>query len=302
MRKLVYMSEALNETKYLFKKYKVKANKNLGQNFLIDDDALQDIVNGANINSNDLVIEIGPGLGSLTKLLLKKAKKVVCIELDKKMVKILKDRFILDKNLEIINNDVLKLDINAIIKEQKKQNLDIENVKIVANLPYYIATPIIMHLIENNLDIESITVMIQKEVAERLITIPGTKDTGAITYTIYYYCEGTKIREVDNTCFMPEPEVTSEVINLQMRKTPPVKVEDKKVFFNIIKSAYMQRRKTLINSLSNVGVFQNKEQGEKILKSIGLRVDIRPDKMRIEDFARLTEIFLKNIKNDNSQK
>lgn len=296
------MNEALNETKYLLKKYRIKANKSLGQNFLIDDDALQDIVNGANISDNDLVIEIGPGLGTLTKLLLKKAKKVVCIELDKKMVKILKERFILDKNLEIINSDILKLNIDALIKKEKEQNPDIKNVKIVANLPYYITTPIIMYLIENNLDIESITIMIQKEVAERLITIPGTNDTGAITYTIYYYCEGQKIREVENTCFIPEPEVTSEVINLQMRKVPPVKVKDKKVFFNIIKSAYMQRRKTLLNSLSNVGVFQNKEQGEKILKSIGLRTDIRPENMSIEDFARLTEKFLQNIKNNNSQK
>ena len=296
------MNETLNETKYLLKKYRIKANKSLGQNFLIDDDALQDIVNGANISDNDLVIEIGPGLGTLTKLLLKKAKKVVCIELDKKMVKILKERFILDKNLEIINSDILKLNIDALIKKEKEQNPDIKNVKIVANLPYYITTPIIMYLIENNLDIESITIMIQKEVAERLITIPGTNDTGAITYTIYYYCEGQKIREVENTCFIPEPEVTSEVINLQMRKVPPVKVKDKKVFFNIIKSAYMQRRKTLLNSLSNVGVFQNKEQGEKILKSIGLRTDIRPENMSIEDFARLTEKFLQNIKNNNSQK
>ena len=181
------MNEALNETKYLLKKYRIKANKSLGQNFLIDDDALQDIVNGANISDNDLVIEIGPGLGTLTKLLLKKAKKVVCIELDKKMVKILKERFILDKNLEIINSDILKLNIDALIKKEKEQNPDIKNVKIVANLPYYITTPIIMYLIENNLDIESITIMIQKEVAERLITIPGTNDTGAITYTIYYY-------------------------------------------------------------------------------------------------------------------
>ena len=296
------MNETLNETKYLLKKYKIKANKNLGQNFLIDDDVLQDIVNGANISEDDLVIEIGPGLGSLTKLLLKKAKKVVCIELDKKMVKILKERFILDKNLEIINSDILKLNIDELIKKEIEQNPDIKNVKIVANLPYYITTPIVMYLIENNLNIESITIMIQKEVAERLITIPGTNDTGAITYTIYYYCEGQKIREVENTCFIPEPEVTSEVINLQMRKVPPVKVKDKKVFFNIIKSAYMQRRKTLLNSLSNVGVFQNKEQGEKILKSIGLRTDIRPENMSIEDFARLTEKFLQNIKNNNSQK
>ena len=289
------MSESLNETKFLMKKYKIKANKNLGQNFLIDDQALQDIADGANIKENDLVIEIGPGLGSLTKILLEKAKKVICIELDKKMVKILKDRFIAYNNLQIINEDILRIDLQELIKSEKDSQ--IQNVRIVANLPYYITTPIIMKLVEGELDINSITVMIQKEVADRLIATPGCKETGAITYTIYYYCESEKIREVENTCFIPEPEVTSEVINLNLRKEPVVKVQDKKVMFNIIKSAYMQRRKTIINSLSNVGVFKSKEQGEMILKRIGLRTDIRPENMKIEDFAKLTEIFLSELKN-----
>ena len=290
------MSEALKETKFLMKKYKIKANKNLGQNFLIDDMALQDIANGAEICEDDLVIEIGPGLGSLTELLLEKAKKVICIELDKKMVKILKERFSIFKNLEIINDDVLRINLDKLIKTEKENNNYIKNVKVVANLPYYITTPIIMKLIENNLDIESITVMIQKEVAERLIAIPGTKETGAITYTVYYYCECEKIREVDNTCFIPEPEVTSEVINLKVRKDTPIQVKDKKVMFNIIKSAYMQRRKTLVNSLTNVGVFQNKEQGIEILKKLGLREDVRPESLKIEDFAKLTDVFIERVK------
>lgn len=289
------MSEALKETKYLIKKHKIKANKNLGQNFLIDDSALQDIVDGAEIEQDDLVIEIGPGLGSLTKLLLEKAKKVICIELDKKMVKILVERFLVYKNLEIINEDVLRINLNEIIKQEREKDNTINNVKVVANLPYYITTPIIMKLVENNLDIESITVMIQKEVAERLIAIPGTKETGAITYTIYYYCECKKIREVENTCFIPEPEVTSEVINLKLRKSPAVYVKDKKVMFNIIKSAYMQRRKTLLNSLTSVGVFKTKNQGIEFLKKLGLREDIRPENMKIEDFAKLTDLFLNNI-------
>ena len=291
------MSEALKETNFLMKKYKIKANKSLGQNFLIDDTALQDIANGANIEENDLVIEIGPGLGSLTKLLLEKARKVICVELDKKMVKILKERFSIYKNLEIINDDVLKINLDELIKLEKEKDINIKNIKVVANLPYYITTPIIMKLIENNLDIERITVMIQKEVAERLIAIPGSKETGAITYTVYYYCECKKIREVDNTCFIPEPEVTSEVINLKIRKEPAIKVKDKKVMFNIIKSAYMQRRKTLVNSLTNVGVFQNKEQGGKTLKKLGLREDIRPENLKIEDFAKLTDAFLDSVKN-----
>lgn len=289
------MSEALKETKFLMKKYKIKANKNLGQNFLIDDMALQDIANGAKICEDDLVIEIGPGLGSLTELLLEKAKKVICIELDKKMVKILRDRFIAYKNLEIINEDVLRINLNELIKEEKENDSSIKSVKVVANLPYYITTPIIMKLVENDLDIKSITVMIQKEVAERLIAIPGTKETGAITYTMYYYCEGKKIREVENTCFIPEPEVTSEVINLKLRENPTVQVKDKKVMFKIIKSAYMQRRKTLINSLTSVGVFKNKEEGIQALKKLGLKDDIRPENMKIEDFAKLTDLFLNSI-------
>ena len=289
------METVLEETKYLMKKYKIKANKGLGQNFLIDDGALKDIVKGANITQEDLVIEIGPGLGSLTKLLLEKSKKVICIELDKKMVKILKERFFMYKNIEIINEDILKINLKNLIKEEKEKNLEIKNVKVVANLPYYITTPIIMKLIEDSLDIESVTVMIQKEVADRLIAIPGTKDAGAITYTIYYYCEAEKIREVENTSFIPIPEVTSEVINLKIRKEPIVKVKDKNVMFHIIKSAFMQRRKTLLNALTNVKIFNNKEEGIKVLKQLNLKEDVRAENLKIEDFAKLSDIFINNL-------
>ena len=285
----------LEETKYLMKKYKIKANKSLGQNFLIDDTVIEDIVGGADIGKDDLVIEIGPGLGSMTALLVERAKKVICVELDKKMIKILNDRFIAYSNIELINEDVLKLDLNSLIKEEKEKN-QIKDVKIVANLPYYITTPIIMKLLEENLDIASITVMIQKEVADRLIEIPSGKNTGAITYTVYYYCESEKIREVENTCFIPMPEVTSEVINLKLRKEPAVKVKDKKVFFNIIKSAFMQRRKTLLNALVNTGVFKSKEEATKILRKLNLREDIRAEKLTIEDFARICNYFCDSIK------
>ncbi len=285
----------LEETKYIMKKYKIKANKSLGQNFLIDDTVIEDIVGGADIGKDDLVIEIGPGLGSMTALLVERAKKVICVELDKKMIKILNDRFIAYSNIELINEDVLKLDLNSLIKEEKEKN-QIKDVKIVANLPYYITTPIIMKLLEENLDIASITVMIQKEVADRLIEIPSGKNTGAITYTVYYYCESEKIREVENTCFIPMPEVTSEVINLKLRKEPAVKVKDKKVFFNIIKSAFMQRRKTLLNALVNTGVFKSKEEATKILRKLNLREDIRAEKLTIEDFARICNYFCDSIK------
>ena len=289
------METVLEETKYLMKKYKIKANKGLGQNFLVDDNALQDIANGANIQENDLVIEIGPGLGSLTKLLLDKARKVICVELDKNMLKLLNDRFIAYNNFEIINNDILKVDLNKLIKEEKEKDSAIQNVRVVANLPYYITTPIIMKLIENDLDIQSITVMIQKEVADRLIAVPGTKDAGAITYTIYYYCETEKIREVENSCFIPAPEVTSEVINLKIRKEPPIQVKDKKVMFHIIKSAFMQRRKTLLNALTNVKLFKSKEEGIEILKKLNLREDVRAENLTIQDFANITNIFMANM-------
>ena len=285
----------LEETKFLMKKYKIKANKSLGQNFLIDGSVIEDIVNGANIQSDDLVIEIGPGLGSMTALLVQKAKKVICIELDKKMIQILNDRFIAYNNIELINDDVLKINLNEIIKQEKEEN-QIKDVKIVANLPYYITTPIIMKLLEENLDIESITVMIQKEVADRLIETPSGKNTGAITYTVYYYCESQKIREVSNTSFIPMPEVTSEVINLKLRKEPAIEVENKKVLFNIIKSAFMQRRKTLVNALVNTGVFKSKEEGLKILKTLNLREDIRAENLTIEDFGRICNIFCEGAK------
>ena len=253
------MENILEETKFIMKKYNIKANKSLGQNFLIDEDVIRNIVDCSNISKEDLVIEIGPGLGTLTKFLLDKAGKVICIELDTKMLKILNDRFLLYENFELINNDVLKVDLKNIIKEEKNRN-NIKNVKIVANLPYYITTPIIMKLLEEQLELESITVMIQKEVADRLIAIPGTKNTGAITYSVYYYAYSEEILEVPNNSFIPEPEVTSKVIKLNIRKEPAVITQDKDKLFKVIKYAFMQKRKTLLNSLTNSGVFSSKEK------------------------------------------
>ena len=180
------MESIFDETKFIMKKYNIKANKSLGQNFLISEEVVEKIVNCSNINKEDLIIEIGPGLGTLTKILLEKAGKVICIELDTNMLKILEDRFSLYDNFKIINNDILKVDLKELIKIEKAKG-QIKNVKVVANLPYYITTPIIMKLLEEELDLESITVMIQKEVADRLIAIPGQKNTGAITYSVYYY-------------------------------------------------------------------------------------------------------------------
>ena len=285
------MSNLWDETSFIMKKYHIKANKNLGQNFLIDEQVIEKIVNASEIKKEDCVIEIGPGLGTLTKELLEKAGKVISIELDKKMITILKDRFALYDNFELINNDVLQVDLKNIISTEKEKGF--KNIKVVANLPYYITTPIIMKLLEEKLDLESITVMVQKEVADRLIAIPSDKETGAITYSVYYYAKGEEILEVPKTSFIPEPEVTSKVIKLNIRKEAPVKVKSPEVMFRIIKCAFMQRRKTLLNALVNTKVFLNKDEGIKILKKIGLREDVRAEKLKIEDFAKIADSILK---------
>lgn len=285
------MENMLDETRFIMKKYNIRANKSLGQNFLINSEVVENIVNSSDIKKEDMVIEIGPGLGTLTKYLLERAGKVLCVELDTKMIKILNDRFSIYNNFEIINADVLKVDLNEVISENKKAGI-IKNVKIVANLPYYITTPIIMKLLEEKLDIESITVMIQKEVADRLIEIPGGKNTGAITHTVYYYFESEKIMEVPNSSFIPEPEVTSEVIKMKLRKEPAVKIENPKVMFMVIKSAFMQRRKTLLNALTNTKVFVSKEEGAQILKTLNLNENVRAEELSLQDFANITKMIM----------
>lgn len=282
------MENILEETKLIMKKYNIRANKSLGQNFLINEEVVKNIVECSNIEKEDLVIEIGPGLGTLTKYLLEKAGKVICIELDTKMLQILEDRFSLYDNFELINNDVLKVDLKNIIEKEKTQG-KIKQVKIVANLPYYITTPIIMKLLEEELELESITVMIQKEVADRLIAIPGDKNTGAITYSVYYYASSEAIMEVPNSSFIPEPEVTSKVIKLNIRKEPVVTPKDKEKMFKIIKYAFTQKRKTLLNSLTNNKIFENKQQGIEILNSLQINENCRPEELTLEQFKKISD-------------
>ena len=286
------MGTILEETRFIMNKYHIKADKSLGQNFLISEEVIQAIVESSQIQQDDLVIEIGPGLGTLTKRLLEKAGKVVCIELDKKMIDVLKDRFILYKNFELLNEEILKVNLKDLIEKQK-ENGKMKEVKIVANLPYYITTPIIMKLLEEQLPLNSITVMIQKEVADRLIAIPGERETGAITYSVYYYAEAQGILEVSNHSFIPEPEVTSKVIKLNIRKESLIEIERKEVMFQIIKCAFMQRRKTLLNALVNTKVFTNKEEGIHVLESLGIDVNIRPEKLRLEDYANIANLIAK---------
>ena len=286
------MENLFEKTKFILKKYKLSANKNLGQNFLINDSVVDKIIDSANITKEDLVLEIGPGLGNLTEFLLEKAGKVIAIELDNRMIEILNDKFSMYDNFEIINEDVLKVDLQELIKNNKSSK--IQNVKIVANLPYYITTPIIMKLLEEKLDIESITVMVQKEVADRLIATPGEKLSGAITYCVYYYASSESITIVENNSFIPEPEVDSEVIKLSIRKDPPVNVLDEKMFFKIIKVSFMQRRKTLINALVNGGILPNKDSAKKVFDNLNLNYNIRGEALSINQFAEISNYIVKN--------
>lgn len=306
------MSSIYEETKYILKKYGITANKSLGQNFLINEEAVKKIVEGAEISKEDLVIEIGPGLGTLTKELLEKAGKVIAIELDKRMLEILTDRFSLYNNFELINEDVLKVDLNNIIKQNLEQDIqnsisklqaltsnfefstsNLKHAKIVANLPYYITTPIVMKLLEEKLPIESITIMIQKEVADRLIEKPGGKNTGAITYAIYYYATAEEIYKVMPNSFIPEPAVESKVIKLNIRNNSPVQVENEELMFKIIKYAFMQRRKTLVNSLENSKLFSNKKEIENMLEKLEINTKIRGEALSLEDYANITNFVTK---------
>ncbi|MDO5556216.1 MAG: 16S rRNA (adenine(1518)-N(6)/adenine(1519)-N(6))-dimethyltransferase RsmA [Clostridia bacterium] len=275
-----------NETKSILKKYNITANKKLGQNFLIQDEIVQDIIQASNVNKNDLIIEIGPGLGTLTKELLQSAGKVICIEIDTRMIQILNDRFKIYNNFELINKDVLKVNLKNLIKQEQKDN--ILNVKIVANLPYYITTPIIMKLLEEKLEIDNITVMVQKEVADRLVDVPGGKNSGAITYAINYYTKPEKIIDVPNTSFLPIPEVNSSVIKLKVLQKPSVQVQDEKLLFKIIKTAFMQKRKTLLNGLTNGGIGK-KNSIEEMLINLGFDTNIRAERLSLDDFARICD-------------
>ena len=282
------MNNLLRETKSILNKYNIKPNKNLGQNFLIKQEILDGIICAAEVEKEDLVIEIGPGLGTLTKNLLEKARKVLCIELDDRMIQILEDRFKLYNNIQILRDDILKVDLQNKIKEVID---DCKKVKIVANLPYYITTPIIMKLLEEKLDIESITVMVQKEVADRLIAKPGTSLSGSISYAISYYTSPEYILSVPKDSFIPQPEVESAVIRLNVLKEPSLNVKNEEVFFKIIKLAFMQRRKTLVNALYNGKLVKDKKELENILQKMGLDIRIRGEKMSMEEFSRITEII-----------
>ncbi len=275
----------IQETNFIMKKYHITANKNYGQNFLVDETTVNSIVESAAISKQDVVIEIGPGLGTLTSALLEKAGKVICIELDKKMLTILNDRFSLFENFELIHDDVLKVDLASLLSNQL---CSFQKAKIVANLPYYITTPIIMKLLENHLPLESITVMVQKEVAQRLTEKPGGKNCGAITYSIHYHAKPELVCQVPSSCFIPSPKVDSSVIHLTLRKTPAVSPLDEKTFFQIIKTAFLQKRKTLLNTLL-IGKWGDKQFLEQMLTTLQIDLKIRGEKLTLEQFQQISD-------------
>ncbi len=279
------------KTTEIVDKYGFNFKKNFGQNFLIDSHVLNKIVDSSEITKEDLVIEVGPGIGSLTEYLSEKAKKVVCIEIDKKLIPILNETLAECDNVEIINEDILKVDLKKIIEEH-----GFKKAKMVANLPYYITTPIIMNVLENDINIETITVMIQKEVAKRMSAKPGTKDYGSLTIAVQYYSEPYLVANVPQNCFKPRPNVDSAVIRLKKKSEKEVTVCDEKLMFDIIKIAFSQRRKTLLNCIFNSTQFNfTKDEIENILTKCGVDIRIRGEKLTIKQFAILTDIIYNEL-------
>lgn len=273
------------ETKEVLQRFGFDIKKKYGQNFLIDENTVRKIVSKAGVTKEDTVIEIGPGIGTMTQILCEEAKKVVAIEIDSKLIPVLSETLYMFDNVTVINEDVLKCDIRDISKEHNCGRA----LKVVANLPYYITTPIIMGLLENYSDIiDSVTVMIQKEVADRINARPGTKDYGALTLAAEYYASISKVADVSAACFIPRPNVDSSVIRLDIYKERPVKVRDERLLFKLIRAAFAQRRKTMINSVSAVTDFSKVEIKEALL-SIDKPENIRGEALNLEEFAALSD-------------
>lgn len=272
----------------VLQKYEFKFQKKFGQNFLIDTHVLDKIIRAANITKDDMVLEIGPGIGTMTQYLAEAAGKVIAVEIDKNLIPILEETLADYDNVRVINEDVLKVDL--------KQLADEENggrpVKVVANLPYYITTPIIMGLFENGVPVESITVMVQKEVADRMQTGPGNKDYGALSLAVQYYADPYIVANVPPNCFMPRPKVGSAVIRLTRHAKPPVEVKDEKLMFEIIRASFNQRRKTLANGLNNSDKLNfSKEKITEVIEQLGKGASVRGEALTLEEFARLTNLF-----------
>ncbi len=281
---VMYLGNPTNTIKIL-EKYGFSFQKKYGQNFLIDSNIVKKIVQEAGVKKDDFVLEIGPGIGTMTQILCENAREVAAVEIDKKLIPILKqDTLSFYNNVTVINEDILKLDINKLILERNEG----KPIKVVANLPYYITTPIIMGLLESHVPLDSITIMVQKEVADRMQVGPGTKDYGALSLAVQYYAKPQIVLMVPASCFMPRPNVDSSVIKLTCHNKPPVSVNNEKFMFDIIRASFNQRRKTMTNSVVNANLGITKEQLLIALEQSGLKSTIRGEALTLQQFAQLS--------------
>ena len=272
----------------VLQKYHFNFQKKFGQNFLIDTSVLNRIISAAEITKEDCVLEIGPGIGTMTQYLAESAREVVAVEIDKALIPILEDTLSAYDNVTVINDDILKVDINKIVQEKNSGN----PIKVVANLPYYITTPIIMGLFESHVPLKSITIMVQKEVADRMQVGSGTKDYGALSLAVQYYAKPEIVANVPPNCFIPRPNVGSAVIRLTRFNEPPVQVKDESRMFALIRASFNQRRKTLVNGLGNAaGLSVTKEQVRAALEQMGLPATVRGETLTLEQFARLSNLL-----------
>ena len=273
----------------ILQKYNFKFQKKFGQNFLIDTHVLEKIIESAGITKDDFVLEIGPGIGTMTQYLCENAREVMAVEIDNNLIPILGETLAAYDNVTVVNEDILKLDIAKVAKEHNNN----KPIKVVANLPYYITTPIIMGLFESHVPLESITVMVQKEVADRMQSGPGTKDYGALSLAVQYYSKAEIVANVPPNCFMPRPNVGSAVIRLTCHEKAPVDVDDEKLMFKLIRASFNQRRKTLQNGINNAPDLNfNKEQVVAALDEMGLVSTIRGEALTLEQFAKLSNLLV----------
>ncbi len=276
----------------VLQKYGFNFQKKFGQNFLIDTGILEEIIRAAQITKDDFVLEIGPGIGTMTQYLCESAREVVAVEIDKNLIPILADTLSAYDNVEVINEDILKVDMKSLAEERNQG----KPIKVVANLPYYITTPIIMGLFESHVPIDSITIMVQKEVADRMQEGPGSKEYGALSLAVQYYANPKIVVNVPPSCFMPQPKVGSAVIRLVRHEQPPVEVKDEKLMFDLIRASFNQRRKTLANGLNNFqGLKIDKQTIQKCIEELGVPVTIRGEALSLEQFAKLSNIIGKYL-------
>lgn len=286
----------IKDTKQLMKKYEIRAIKSLGQNFLINQQIIRDIIIAGDVNEADGIIEIGPGMGAMTVLLGSLAAEVIAVEIDRQMILPLKEVLVGMPNVYVINEDILKVDMKGII-DKLKQNPKVKRIKVIANLPYYITTPVIMRLLElENHEIDMMEFMVQKEVAERMCADPGGKDYGALTLAVNYHSTPKIVMNVGAENFIPQPSVDSSVIRLDILSSPPAEILNKTIFFKTVKAAFSQRRKTLLNALGSSGVILGgKTELSKILSDLNINEKIRGEALSLSEFAKISNIISSTI-------